>query len=122
MNGWTLPVKSIEIVFNLYENKRMADANHQDSIWPLPKFKFHLDFESNLKDVVFQEVVGLEFEDMQTIEYQIRDHRESSSVKTPGVVNYAKVIMRRSAILSSNGFWDWYKQIQMNTIVRQTAS
>lgn len=97
------------------------DGSKQGTPWPLPKFKFSVDWGDVRKNIAFQEVSGMDTE-TQIIEYRGSNSKEYSTVKMPGIVKYGNVTMKRGIFTADNHFWTWYDQIQMNTIKRQTVT
>lgn len=97
------------------------DGSKQGTPWPLPKFKFSVDWGDVRKNIAFQEVSGMDTE-TQIIEYRGSSSKEYSTVKMPGIVKYGNVTMKRGIFTADNHFWTWYDQIQMNTIKRQTVT
>ncbi|MFK8006925.1 MAG: phage tail protein [Saprospiraceae bacterium] len=95
-------------------------GNKQGAPWPLPKFKFSVDWGSQ-KNIAFQEVSGMEVES-QIIEYRGSNSPEYATVKMPGIVKYGNITMKRGIFTADNLFWKWYDQINMNTIKRQTVT
>ena len=95
------------------------DGNKQGSTWPMPKFRFEVDFGPELKGVAFQEVSGLDVE-TEVIAYRTGSSEFFSTVKMPGIVKYGKVTMKRGVFVNDNTFWNWYEEIKMNTIKRRT--
>jgi phage tail-like protein len=41
--------------------------------------------------------------------------------KMPGISKYGNVILKRGVFVNDNTFWDWHKEITMNTIERRTV-
>lgn len=99
----------------------MADDGSKQvvSVWPLPKFHFEVKFGSGV--VLFQEVSGLDAE-AEVIEYRAGSSKEFSTVKMPGLKKYGNVTMKKGVFKSDNKFWDWFNQIKMNTIKRETVT
>ncbi len=95
----------------------MADDGSAQStnVWPIPKFYFEVKWDSEV--MAFQEVSGLDAE-AQPIEYRSGDNPEFSVIKMPGIKKYGNVTMKKGVFKSDNKFWDWFKQIKMNTIKR----
>ena len=95
----------------------MADDGSAQSttVWPLPRFHFQVKWDSNVMS--FQEVSGLNVE-AQTIEYRAGDSPNFSTVKMPGIKKFGNITMKKGVFKSDNKFWDWFKQIKMNTIKR----
>ncbi|MBN3582475.1 phage tail protein [Algoriphagus aestuarii] len=95
-------------------------GDKQDNVWPLPKFYFTVDWGSSNTNMSFQEVSGLEIES-QPIEYRHGNSPIFSTINMPGIVKNNKVTMKKGVFVKDNNFWDWYNQIKMNTIERQTV-
>jgi phage tail-like protein len=95
----------------------MADdgSAQSTSVWPIPKFRFEVKWDSAVMS--FQEVSGLDVE-AQPIEYRAGDSATFSVVKMPGIKKYSNVTMKKGVFKSDNKFWDWFNQIKMNTIKR----
>ena len=91
----------------------------QDDIWPLPKFYFSVTLGDN-DAVSFQEVDGLESE-TQIIEYRHGDSPTFYPIKMPGIGRVGNVTMRKGIFVNDTHFWDWYSEIQLNTIERRTV-
>ncbi len=73
----------------------------QDNVWPSPKSYFRVKIGE--AEVDFQEVSGL-------------DTEEIPSTKKSG-----KVTLRKGVFEKGNAFWDWFNQIEMSTIERQSV-
>ena len=99
----------------------MADdhSKQADAIWPIPKFYFEVKF--GFAVLLFQEVSGLDAV-TQPIEYRSGNNAQFSVVKMPGLQKYGSVTMKKGVFKSDNKFWDWYNQIKMNTIKRETMT
>ena len=95
----------------------MADDGSAQSttVWPMPKFHFQVKWDSEVMS--FQEVSGLDVE-AQPIEYRHGDSKEFSTISMPGLTKSGNVTMKKGIFKSDNKFWDWFKQIKMNTIKR----
>lgn len=90
--------------------------------WPLPKFLFEVDFGDHLKSkAIFQEVIGLDKE-TQVIEYRHSNKPLYSTIKMPGIAKFGNITMKKGVTENNGSFWDWYQQIQMNTIERRTIT
>lgn len=92
----------------------------QNAIWPMPKFRFEVDLGDKMKGVAFQEVSGMDVEN-QIIEYRHSNSKLYSTEKMPGIVKYGNITMKRGVFINDNTFWDWHKEISMNTIERRTV-
>ena len=95
----------------------MADdgAAQSTTVWPIPKFYFQVKWDAEVMS--FQEVSGLDVES-QPIEYRSGDSPEFLVTKMPGIKKFGNVTMIKGVFKSDNKFWDWFKQIKMNTIKR----
>lgn len=90
--------------------------------WPLPKFLFEVDFGDHLKcKAIFQEVIGLDKE-TQVIEYRHSNKPLYSTIKMPGIAKFGNITIKKGVTENNGSFWDWYQQIQMNTIERRTIT
>lgn len=94
-------------------------AGQKDDIWPLPKFYFSVKFADH-DPVSFQEVSGLDAE-AKPIEYRHGNSPSFYPVKMPGLGKVGNVTMRKGIFTKDTKFWDWYSEIKMNTIKRQTV-
>jgi phage tail-like protein len=92
----------------------------EDSVWPMPKFRFEVDFGTELTKIAFQEVSGMDAE-AQVIEYRHSNSPLFSTIKMPGIAKYGNVTMKRGIFVNDNTFWDWWNEIKMNTIKRRTV-
>ena len=95
----------------------MADDGSAQSttVWPLPKFYFQVKWDSEVMS--FQDSSGLDIE-AQPIEYRHGDSPEFSTISMPGIKKSSNVTMKKGVFKSDNKFWDWFKQIKMNTVKR----
>ncbi|MFV3126193.1 phage tail protein [Niveispirillum sp. KHB5.9] len=94
------------------------DGSAQNAIWPLPKFYFSVKIGD--ASVSFQEVTGLDSE-ARPIEYRHGDSPIFYPIKMPGLGKVSNVTMRKGIFANDNAMWDWFNQIKMNTIARQTV-
>lgn len=97
----------------------MGDGSAQDNVWPLPKFYFQVSWDD--QNIQFQEVSGLNAE-AQIIEYRHGDSKEFSTLKMPGLKKSGNVTMKKGVFKSDNKFWDWFKEIKLNTIKRKVIT
>lgn len=95
------------------------DSSKEGSTWPMPKFRFEVDFGSELKGVAFQEVSGMDVE-TQVIAYRASNSKLFSTEKMPGIAKYGNVTMKRGVFVNDNTFWNWHAEIKMNNIKRRT--
>jgi phage tail-like protein len=82
-------------------------ATNDDSIegttWPMPKFRFEVDFGTELIKVAFQEVSGMDVEN-QIIEYRSNNSPLFSAEKMPGITKYGNITMKRGIFANDNSF------------------
>jgi phage tail-like protein len=90
----------------------MKDENNQSQIWPIPKFRFEVDFGGNQYNIPFQEILGLDVENSEP---------EYTTVKMPGIVKYGNIIMKRGVFVNDIIFWNWHKKVVTNIIERRTV-
>lgn len=95
----------------------MADDGSAQSatVWPLPKFYFEVKWDSEVMS--FQEISGLDIES-QPIEYRHGDSPDHSVIKMPGIKKSGNITMKKGVFTGDNKFWDWFTEIQLNTIAR----
>jgi phage tail-like protein len=96
------------------------DAGKQGASWPMLKFRFEVDFGTELKQIAFQEVSGMDKE-VQIIEYRQGDNSQSSTIKMPGIAKYGNVTLKRGVFVNDNTFWKWMDEMKMNAIARRTV-
>lgn len=84
-------------------------------IWPLPKFYFQVQWDSQVMSC--QEVSGLDTE-VQPIEYRHANSKAFSTIKMPGLRKVGNVTLKKGICQNDNGFWDWFNRIKMNKIKR----
>ena len=101
----------------------MADeaGDKQGSVWPLPKFHFSVEVSNGKLKANFQEVSGLDVE-AQVIEYRHGDSKEFSTIKMPGIKKYGNITLKKGVFKSDNLFWNWFNEIKMNTIQRESIT
>ncbi len=98
----------------------MAEGDKQSTnLWPIPKFKFKVQWDD--VEIAFQEVSGLDVE-AQPIEYRHGNSPGYSVLKMPGLKKYSDVTMKKGVFKGDNKFWDWFNQINMNTIARKSVT
>ena len=68
-------------------------------------------------DTSFQEVNGLDIQS-EEIKYRHGDSPEFSVIKMPGMKKVGNITMKKGVFKGDNKFWDWFKDIKMNTIKR----
>lgn len=96
------------------------DGSKENATWPMPKFRFEVDFGTKLTKVVFQEVSGMDAE-TQIIEYRKSNSKLYSTEKMPRITKYGSFTMKRGVFVNDNTFWNWYQEIKLNTIKRRTV-
>ena len=95
----------------------MADdvGVEQNAIWPIPKFKFKVTFAVNKFAMSFSEINGLDAE-AQIIKYRHGDSPDPWEIKMPGIQQFSNVTLKRGVFVGDNKFFDWWAQINDNTI------
>src|SRR5476651_663549 len=96
------------------------DGSAEGATWPMPKFSFSVDLGTDITNVPFQEVSGMDVEN-QVIEYRKSNSPLYSTEKMPGIAKYGNVTMKRGVFVNDNTFWNWHKEISMNVIKRRTV-
>lgn len=96
------------------------NENQGGATWPMPKFRFEVDFGNELRSVVFQEVSGLETED-SPIEYRSNASPIFYPIKMPGIKKFKNITLKRGIFVNDNTFWNWHNGISMNTLSRKTV-
>lgn len=91
------------------------NAEQTNSIWPLPKFYFEVNWNGILMS--FQEVSGLDTE-AKVVEYRHADCPVFSTSRMPGLTKTGNVTLKRGIAPGGNHFGDWINDIKMNTIKR----
>lgn len=99
--------------------KTMTNQENKQGTWPVSKFRFSVDWGTLQSDIAFQEVSGLDA-DTQIIEYRDTS-KQGATVKMPNMARYGNVTLKRGIFTNDNLFWNWYSQIRMNVIIRQTV-
>jgi phage tail-like protein len=94
-------------------------GENQDQFWPLPKFYFSVDI-GDQTDIAFQEVSGLDI-DTDVIEYRHGNSKNHSTIKMPGLKKYGDITMKKGVFTKDNRFYDWIKEISLNTYKRLTV-
>jgi phage tail-like protein len=95
------------------------DGSAQNAIWPLPKFHFEVKWDD--AEVAFQEVSGLDIE-TQAIEYRAGNSPVFAPIKMPGLQKMGTIVMKKGVFKSDNAIFDWFAEINMNTIKRKSVT
>lgn len=96
----------------------MADDGTKQSTWPLPKFYFSVRLGDD--EARFQEVSGLEA-DAVPIEYRHGNSPVFYPIKMPGLGKVGNVVLRKGIFAKDAKFWNWFSEIEMNTISRRAV-
>ena len=99
----------------------MAEEGNAQSkeTWPIPKFHFTVKWDD--VEIAFQEVSGLDAE-TQLIEYRHGNSKQFSVLKMPGLKKYSDVTLKKGVFKGDNKVWEWFKEINMNTIKRKKVT
>lgn len=92
----------------------------QDNIWPLPKFYFKVEVDGGMV-ASFQEVSGLDIE-TDVFEYRHGDSPVFSTIKMPGLIKSSDVTLKKGIFTTDVKFFEWFKDIKLNTIERKTVT
>jgi len=98
-----------------------SNSSENSKGWPLPNYRFKVDWGDIVQNILFQEVSGLDSE-IQLIEYRKGDSPDFGQVKMPGIAKYGNVTLKRGVFLNSGSFWKLYDELKLNTIKRQTVT
>jgi phage tail-like protein len=90
-----------------------------DTLWPIPKFHFRVEWAGN--DVGFQEVTGLSME-TQFIEYRAGNDPTFLTQKVPGLKKHGNITLKKGLFAHDNAFWDWFTDVQANKDRRETVT
>ncbi len=93
-------------------------GKNEKAVWPMPKFYFKVLWDD--VTINFSEVTGLDTE-TQIIEYRHDDAKSFYPIKMPGIVKVGNVTLKRGVFAGETKYWDWYNQIKLNTIKRNTV-
>lgn len=96
------------------------DAGKEGATWPMPTFRFEVDFGPDLKGVAFREVSGMDVENPE-IEYRKSNCPLFSTHKMPGIAKFGNVTINKAVFVNDNSFWNWHKEITMNTGKKRTV-
>ena len=86
--------------------------------YPLPVYHFQVSWTDNSDNVAFSEVSGLVVE-TQVIEYREGSNKEYLTYKMPGIKKYTNITLRRGTMATDNGFYEWWKTANLNTVTRR---
>ena len=86
--------------------------------YPLPVFHYQVKWSDDDENVAFSEVSGLVVE-TQAIEYREGSNKELITYKMPGIKKYNNITLKRGTMASDNGFFDWWKTANLNTVERR---
>ena len=86
--------------------------------YPLPVYHFQVSWTENSDNVAFSEVSGLVVE-TQVIEYREGSNKEYLTYKMPGIKKYTNITLRRGTMATDNGFYEWWKTANLNTVTRR---
>lgn len=90
-------------------------AEKENTIWPMPKFRFQVSWGD--ATIEFSEVSGLDTES-PTIEYRHSVTGQFAPIKMPGIAKVGNVTMKRGLFVGDETYWDWFSQIKLNTVAK----
>lgn len=92
----------------------------QEAPWPVPKFHFKVTL-GNRGEISFQEVSGLDTEH-DVIEYRAGNSVDFSTVREPGLRKASDVTLKKGMFKDDNALFDYFTEVKMNTIQRETVT
>ena len=92
----------------------------QDAPWPIPKFHFKV-IIGDKGEIAFQEVSGLDTAS-DNIEYRPGNSIEFSKIKMPGLRKPSDVTLKKGMFKDDIGLFDYFTEVKMNTIQRETVT
>ncbi len=95
-------------------------STQSQAIWPLPAFYFSVEI-TDVPTMSFKEISGLDAE-TEFIEYRNGDSSTFSKIKMPGLQKNSNITLKKGMFVSDTKFWDWYKEIKLNTVKRRTVT
>jgi phage tail-like protein len=96
------------------------DGSVEGATWPMPKFRFEVDFGTELTKVAFQEVSGMDKE-IQIIEYRHSNSPLFSTNKMPDIAKYGNTTLKKGIFVNDSSFWKWMDETKMNPVKRRTV-
>lgn len=91
----------------------------ENTTTPIPKFRFEVDFGTEIKGVAFHEASGMDVERLN-IEYRNSNSPHFSTTKMQGMVEYGNVTLKRAVMINNETFINCHNQLIMNTSKRET--
>jgi phage tail-like protein len=88
--------------------------------WPVPQFRFSVDWDGLQDDISFLEVSGLEANN-QEISYRHGNSSHFPTTELPGISKFENVTLRRGIFADGHKFWNWFNQVKMNAVTRATV-
>lgn len=92
----------------------------QENPWPVPKFHFKATF-GDKGEIAFQEVSGLDTE-YDIIEYRKGESVDFPTVKMPGLRKGSDVTLKKGMYKDDTALYDYFNEVKMNIIQRQTVT
>ena len=96
------------------------DGSKQGAPWPVPSKLFSVDI-GNTKNISFKNVQGLSIK-YDVVEYRGGTNMPFSNVKMPLGQMASDVRLIRGMFAYDSTIWDWFSQVKLNTIKRETVS
>jgi len=92
----------------------------QEAPWPVPKFHFRATF-GDIGELSFQEVSGLDTE-YDVVEYRAGNNTDFSTIRMPGLQKGSDVTLKRGMFRDDTALYDYFLDVKMNTIRRETVT
>jgi phage tail-like protein len=92
------------------------ESNKQDTTSSIPKFRFEVDFGTELNGAVFLEVAGLETDTHELESHKGSKPAVSTDDKIPSVAKYSNVTLKRGVITNNSAVWTCFNESELNTI------
>lgn len=94
-------------------------GERQEAPWPLPNLHFRVTI-GDLGEIAFQEVNFLNTE-YDVVEYRAGNSKEYLPVKMPVLRKSSDVSLKKGMFRDDSALFDYFNQVRMNTIARQTV-
>lgn len=92
----------------------------QEAPWPVPKFHFKVTI-GDKGEIAFQNVSGLDTE-YDKIEYRAGNSIDFSLLSMPGLRKESDVTLKKGIFKDDTALYDYFNEVKMNTIKRETVT
>lgn len=87
--------------------------------YPLVTYSFEVNWGGT--NVGFTEVSGLDFE-TEMVEYRDGFSKEFSKIKSAGQTKWGNITLKRGSFKADNEYYDWWKSISDNRMIRRDVT